>query len=298
MKPETKGAIGLAVANCIFGLTFMFSALALEVAVPFVINAVRFTIVFFILTLAILTRKFKFSLKGKPVWIPLLMGLFHPVLYFLCENYGMLMTSSAMSGTMLALTPVFTLILGRLLLGEKTSRSQVFFCFLSVFGVLLTTTGRKGGNFSWLGILLLLCSALACTLFSICTKKASLYFNTLEKTYLQFGVGAGVFLVLMLIQCRGQYEVMLLRPLANWQFWRSMLYLTCACSLTGVLLQNYSIKYVPVSRASVLANLATVISIFAGIVILKEPFSLIQITGAAIILISVYGITHPSKKSL
>ena len=51
---------------------------------------------------------------------------------------------------------------------------------------------------------------------------------------------------------------------------------------------NYGSYHIPVSQASIFANLTTVISIVAGVVILHERFTVPQMVGAAVILASVY----------
>ena len=54
------------------------------------------------------------------------------------------------------------------------------------------------------------------------------------------------------------------------------------------MLLNYGSGYVSVSQATIFANFTTVISIIAGVFILHEAFSIGQVAGAAIILLSVY----------
>ena len=82
----------------IFGMSFMFSKLALAVARPTVLLAFRFTVAVAAMTLVILLnalvgrvrgrKLFAFSLRGKPVYKLLLLGMVQPVAYFIFENYG------------------------------------------------------------------------------------------------------------------------------------------------------------------------------------------------------------------
>lgn len=48
----------------------------------------------------------EFSLKGKLLGNILLLALFRPILYFLCESYGVVYTSAAFAGTIVAVIPV------------------------------------------------------------------------------------------------------------------------------------------------------------------------------------------------
>lgn len=295
MQKKTFAFFMAALANSIFGFSFMFSDMAFEIVSPTVLLAVRFVVAFLVMNLLVLSGKFAFSLKGKPVWLLLALGLFQPILYFICENYGILYTSTAFSGTMIALVPVGSLVLSRLLLKEKTSKLQAACAFLSVFGVILTTFGSEGGQVSLAGFLLLLGAVASACFYNITTKRATEYFNALEKTYVQFAVGSAAFVILALVQTRGDFAAQVLFPLSNGKLWIGIAYLAVLSSVGAFLLLNYAIAYISVTQISILANLSTVISILAGILFLKEPFTSWQILGAAIILVSVYGVTREPR---
>ena len=97
-KTHTMSLVFALLASAIFGMSFMFSKLALAVAKPTVLLAFRFAVAFIAMTLVILANAligrlrgrplFAFSLKGKPIGSLVLLGLIQPVLYFFCENYG------------------------------------------------------------------------------------------------------------------------------------------------------------------------------------------------------------------
>ena len=92
-------------AATIFGMSFMFSKMALATAAPTVLLAFRFTVAVAAMSLVIALNAlvgkvrgkplFAFSLKGKPVGKLLLLGIVQPVAYFIFENYGILYTSAA-----------------------------------------------------------------------------------------------------------------------------------------------------------------------------------------------------------
>lgn len=295
MKKKTFAFLLAAIANSIFGFSFMFSDMAFELVSPVVLLAIRFVAAFLLMNLLVLSGKFSFSLKGKPVWLLLALGLFQPILYFICENYGILYTSTAFSGTMIALVPVGSLVLSSLMLKEKATKLQAACAFLSVFGVILTTFGSEGGSVSPAGFLLLLGAVVSACLYNITTKRATEYFNALEKTYIQFAVGSAAFVILALFQAHEDFANRILIPLSHGELWIGVAYLAVFSSVGAFMLLNYSIEYISVTQISILANLSTVISILAGILFLKEPFSLTQILGAAVILVSVYGVTREPK---
>ena len=93
MKRSTLATLAGLLGYSIFGFSFLFSKLALELTTPFVLLSVRFLTAFLVMNLLVLTGKMKLSLRGKPVRMLLLLGLVQPVVYFICENYGIALTS-------------------------------------------------------------------------------------------------------------------------------------------------------------------------------------------------------------
>lgn len=298
MNKNTKALIAVILGNGIFGFSFLFSKLALSLTVPTVLIAVRFTVAFLILNLIVLIGKgikkkdgtslIAFSLKGKPLKYVLLLALFQPVIYFPAENYGIVYTSSAFAGILIAVIPIAGIILDVILMKSKVTKKQVICAIASVLGVALTAIGAKDMTSSLKGILFLLVAVIAGALFYVFSKKSSEYYNPLERTYVMFGVGSVVYIIAALIQCRGDYKMVVSTVFVEPVFWISILYLAVISSVLAFLLLNFGSNYVSVSQATIFANLTTVISIIAGVVVLHESFSWQQLVGAAVILLSVY----------
>ena len=167
----------------IFGFSFLFSKIALNQTSPLILLAVRFTVAFVLMNVVILLAKLPFSLKGKPVRWLLLLGIIEPVVYFLCENYGIQMTTTSFSGIMLGTIPVFGLIFGRLFLKERFSPFQWACAVGSICGVALTCVGGEV-SFSGLGVALLLCAAMTAALFNVISTGISQQFSATERTYI------------------------------------------------------------------------------------------------------------------
>ena len=74
MNKTLKATVCCLLGYSIYGFSFLFSKVALDVCIPDVFLAWRFTLAFLILGLFLLTGKTKLSFKGKPVGKLLLMG--------------------------------------------------------------------------------------------------------------------------------------------------------------------------------------------------------------------------------
>lgn len=282
-------------AYAIFGFSFIFSKRALEITTPFVLLAVRFTVAFVLLNLLLLTKKFTIDLKSKPLKPLLLLGFLQPILYFICENYGVILLATSFIGTILALVPIASFIFGFIFLREKVSLFQILCAISSIFGVSLTTFGQNSGSFSWLGFFLLLAAVCATSLYNVLSRKISDRFNAFERTYVMFALGSLTFTVIALIQCGSRMQELMIKPLLNTNFWVPIIYLAILSSVGAFLMLNYAMTHLGVANASIFANITTVITILAGVLILNESFGLFQIIGSVIIVASAYGVNMPDK---
>ena len=298
MSVRNKALLAVMIGNSIFGFSFLFSKVALEVTIPSVMLAVRFTTAFLVLNLIAFfgtrirkkdgTPLIEFSLKGKPLKNIILLAIFQPVIYFCAESYGIAWTSSAFAGTIIAVIPLAGIIFDVLIMHVKVTRRQILCSVASVIGVGITTLGAKDTKASVIGLLLLLIAVASGALFYVFSKKAGEDYNPLERTYVMFGIGSVVYISLALVQCAGRYDTMILPALTSLEFWGCILYLAVISSVVAFMILNFGSSYVSVSEASIFANLTTVISIGAGIFIVGESFTPWQLIGAAVIIGSLW----------
>jgi len=294
MTKQTKATLAALLGYSIFGFSFLFSKVALELVSPFVLLSVRFLTAFLVLNLLLCTGKMKISLRGKPVHLLLLMGMVHPVIYFICETYGISMTTAAFSGIMIGMGPVAGVVFGALFLKERCTVLQIVCTVLSVVGVALTTTGGLG-NVPMAGFFLLLGALTASSLFPILSRKISGAFSPFERTYVMFGLGSIVFTAMALIQNRSNLPAVAV-SLMQGRFWISIGYLAVASSVVAFLCINYAATHISAARTIIFSNFVTVISVLAGIFIMGDSFTAVQLIGIVIIVASVYGVSFAGKK--
>lgn len=293
------------VASVIFGMSFMFSKLALAVAQPSVLLAFRFTVAVAAMTLVIAVnalagklqgrKLFAFNLYHKPVGRLVLLGLVQPVAYFIFENYGILYTSSAVAGTIIAAVPVCCILMDVLVLHERVTVKQVLCALGAVGGVALISAGGAV-MISALGLLFLLLTMLSDTLYYGISHDAAKRFTPFEMTYVMFSVGMAVFIPVALLQAGGLDSPMITAPLQSGGFWLAVLYLGLLSSVLAYGLLNFANSHLSVSETSLFSNVTTVVSVLAGVVLLKEPFSIWQMLGVAVILICVFAANVSGKK--
>ena len=281
--------------NAIWGFSFLFTRTALQVtAVPAVLLSMRFAIAFLIMTGMILLGKGSFRLKGKRVAPLLFLGLVEPVC-FLLETYGILYTNATVAGVVMAVSPIVSIWLAALLLHEIPSRGQLLYCMVPVVGVILiTVAGSDLGIVTPLGMILLLGNCFTAGAYRTANRKSAEEFSAFERTYAVVGISAVAFLVMAMIQLKGDVGAYL-APLGDVSYTASLLVLSVFCSVVAYLLVNYGSGLMSVAKMATFGAISTVCSTFAGVVLLKEPVSALVLVGAALIIWGVWQVTRKGK---
>lgn len=301
-KKTLLGTLAALFANVIFGFSFLFSTMALDVgAHPLVIISVRFTIAFLILSLLIVLRIVKVSFRGKRLLPVIFMGIAQPLLYFIFETYGLKMVSSAISGVVISLVPVFVMICYALFFHGKPTPLQVICCIVSVLGVIAISILSDGGEvkFSLLGIIFLLLAVASSTVFNILSNRSSQEFSPIERTYVMFAIGAVGFNLLSFAVLRGEYIPEILSSVQHPEFNIAVIYLAIISSICAFLMYNFATANIDMVRASSFSGIISVVSMLAGIFILDEKVSVPQLICCIVIIVAVYGVNYvPKNKRL
>ena len=99
--------------------------------------------------------------------------------------------------------------------------------------------------------------------------------------------------MLALVHCRGSLTEYF-RPLSEPSYLIAVLFLSLGCSVIAYFLSGYAIGRLSVARETVFANLTTAVSVFAGAVFLREPFTWLSLLCCLLILGGIYGVQRCS----
>lgn len=285
---------GLAVAT-IFGFSFLFTKQALEGINPFHLLGFRFAVAFILLTILRFLGIIKVDVKGKRLNLLLLLALFQPVIYFICETTGIKLTSASEAGMMVALIPVAVTILGALFLKEIPTKKQFVFIITSVFGVLFIIIMKSNPEVEGqlTGIFILLGAVISAGIYNILSRKSSLQYRPVEITYIMMLIGAIVFNLIATVQhiIEGNLHNYL-QPLSNSSILIAIGYLGILSSVLAFFLLNFMLSEIEASRAAVFTNLTPVIAVIAGVVFRNESFYWFHAVGGFLILIGVWGTNY------
>lgn len=290
-KGQIKGVLSALTANLIFGFSFIFSKMALNVAQPLLILAVRFTVAFLALNLLIVLGVFKPRFKGKKIGGLMLMSIAQPLTYFIFELYGLKLTSSALSGIIIALVPVGVALFSGFILGEKPTVWQIICSIVSLVGVTAVSIVSNNGSKSHiLGILLLVGAVISATAFNLLSRNCSKDFSPFERTYFMFLVGSVGFNLIAAVILKKDYIKGIATAFQNTEFIIAIIYLAVISSVAAFMLYNYSTTKITAICSSSFSNIITVISVLAGVLILNEDFSPLQLILCLPIIAGVWGV--------
>lgn len=299
MKDTTKGYYAITLQSSIIGLSYMFVKIALQSTHPIDLLAHRFTIAAMAILIFRICKTNTISIKWRDVLNILPLSIMYPFLFFLFQTLGLDIVSSTAAGIIYAITPILTLIIANIILGESISPKQKALMSLSICGVIFINmmSGQDTGNSMYIGFLYIFLSAVSAALCTVFTRKLSKHYSTFILTYIMTLLGCISFNILSIIRhlLEGTISAYF-DPFTNLSFVFPILYLGIASSLLTSLLSTYSLGKLEASTVGQFNNLSTVISILAGVLYLKELLYGYQYIGITAILIGTIGFSYLNKQ--
>ena len=130
----------------------------------------------------------------------LLLAFFEPLIYFLCETYGLKVTGSpTLSAMVIATIPIFSIAAGMMFFKEKINFINIIGIIFSLVGIVMVAMakGELGEHFIW-GIVLLLIAVIAEVGHASLTKSLSGNYSSQIIVMYQFLIGSVYLLPLFL----------------------------------------------------------------------------------------------------
>ncbi|TWH47302.1 DMT family transporter [Sporomusa sp. KB1] len=282
----------------IIGFSFMFVKIALTSASPMDTLAHRFTIAFLAASIPLVAKQVRLDINSKDFIAILPLATLYPALFFAFQAFGLVYTSSSEAGIIQASVPIFTLVLAAHFLKEHSTKWQKLSTLLSVAGVvyIFVMKGFVPELANTKGIILILLSTLSAACYNVLARNLTRQYSLTVLTYIMAMLGMITFNGIAIIQHVTAHTLAYyFAPFTNRNFFVSTLYLGVLSSLGTSFLSNYALSKMEASKMSVFNNLATLITIFAGVVFLHEKLEYFHVIGAAIIIIGVVGTNFLGK---
>ena len=275
----------------IWGFSYIFSKMAMDVSSPEILLSIRYIIAFALMNVLCLTGKFKVSFKGKKnIKSLFIMGLLEPV-YFYFESYGILYTNATFSGVIMSVVPIVSILFAVIFIKEYPTKKQALFCLLPIAGVIIMTiSGSALGIVSPIGVILLLCTCVASASYKTVNRKSAEDFTAFERTYIVMFISSVIFTISALVSVKGDLR-QYINPVFNFNFIVPVLILSIFCSVVANVFVNYAAGKISVAKLSTFGTLTTIWSMFAGVLFLNEPMTVLSFIGSIFILIGIWQVT-------
>lgn len=295
-KDAAISYILLTVTSVIFGFSFLVTRDALEALGVFQLLGLRFLTAALAMTILAVTGLVKVRLSLAKLKMLLPLALLQPLIYFTGETLGIELTSATESGMMIALIPITIALFSGAVAKEKLTARQWISVGISVGGVALIVASQDLiGSGSIPGYLLLLAAVTVEGLYCALTRKVSVQCSPFEITFVIVWVGTIVFNIIGVSVAAsdgtvGQYISAALQP----GVLEGILYLGILASTISYFGVNYALAKIKVCNTAGFANLTTVVSVLAGVILGGETLLPLQIAGIVLILLSIWGIAGGS----
>lgn len=287
-------AYGAAIANVIIvGFSFMFVKISLQFINTSDILAYRFSIAILFIFIFYLFGWIHPKIHLGNVIKILPLAILYPLFFFFFQALGLVYLSSVEAGIFQATTPIFTMILASLFIREKTTFVQKGGILISVLGIvyIFIMKGVSIGELNWIGIFFILISAFSNGFYNVLARKMTKDYSAMDLTILMTIIGFIAFNISAIGEhiingTMGQF----FSPLKNPLLFFSILFLGCLSSLGTSFLTNFALSKIEATKVGIFGNLSTLITLFAGVIFLKEKLFYYHYIGAILVIFGVISV--------
>lgn len=234
-----------------------------------------------------------FYLAMLPKWYPLpykkgdwkyllLLVMFEPCLFFLCETFSMKFTTASQGGVIAACFPLCTAVIAWIFLKEKITKRTVAAIVLAVIGVAGSSYFAEGdakASNPLLGNMLMFGAVLSSSSYAVCVRFISRRYSFLSISAIQAIGGSLAFFPALFLAPMPQAVAM--SSLA------ALLYMGVGVGILAYLLLNFSLKYLEAGIVSLFGNLIPVFTLIFAYVFLGERLNIPQVACVGIALLGV-----------
>jgi drug/metabolite transporter (DMT)-like permease len=199
---------------------------------------------------------------------------------------GLKYTSVAHSSIIVALTPVFTLLVASLRGQERITALRLAGLAASIAGVAVLATARAGGGATGPSLLGDFFAALSCfsfALFAVLGKEITHHFSPISLN--AAGYTLGMFMMLP-VAARELWQGSAAG--ASPQAWLALAYMAVGASVIAYIIFYWALRHTAASKVTSLSYIQPVLVTVLGVIFLRERLTAAEVGGAAVVLGGVY----------
>ena len=211
----------------------------------------------------------------------LLLALFEPFIYFICETLGLKLTGSpTLSAMVIATIPIFSIGAGIFFFKEKINFINVIGILFTLVGIIMVAMakGELGEKFIW-GVVLLLIAVISEVGHASITKSLSGNYSSQIIVMYQFLIGSVYLLPLFIWKGLGRFSI---ETHFSAEVWYPIICLAVLCSSLAFSLWVSTIKNLGVAKSSIFSALIPVAAAIIAWVIGHEHLNSRQWIGIGV----------------
>lgn len=288
MTPRTAAILKALFTVTVWGGSFIATKIAIQQITPITLIWLRFGIGMLILAGVVLWRR----QAALPAWRDLpylaLLGFLGIAFHQALQAYGLETSQASTTAWIVATIPVFTALLGWLVLKEKLGWVKALGIGLAAGGVLLVvSSGNLGnifsGNFGSPGDLLILISAPNWAVFSVLSRRGLSRFKPAWMMLWVMGIGWLLSNPLFFIG-NGLADIARLTP----DGWWAVLFLGVICSAVAYIFWYDALAVLPATQVGAFIYLEPLVTVIVAALMLGEPITWASLAGGAVITLGVF----------
>ena len=275
----------------VWGLTFVSTKVLLGYLSPIEILLARTVLGFAVL--CIIRPRFLRLQRRSHELLFAAAGFTGTFCYYLAENTALQFADASFVSVAVSTAPLFTAILGFLLLRESGFGVRFVIGFvLAISGIALISFDEGPAHASLLGVALCLASALAWAFYSIIVKRLSSYgYETIAVTKRTFAWGL-VFMLVLYLPIDGSFPF---AALADPIVWGNLAFLGILASAGCFVTWGFSVKHLGPSIASAYIYLQAPMTVVWAAILLGEPITVSIVVGFVLVVAGLILSTHGSN---
>jgi drug/metabolite transporter (DMT)-like permease len=287
-KNQSIAMLEVTIAVSLWGASFIATKVALQEISPATVVWLRFLIGSLILGLTMLIRR-----QAKiPSWGDLayfaLLGFIGISFHQWLQSTGLVTAQASTTAWIVATTPIFIALLGRVFLREHLGWLGIIGMCLATFGVLLVVSeGELGlirlGEFGTPGDILILISAVNWAVFSILSRRG-LKIHPVMRMLFYIMVFGWLFSSLLFFANSGPKELANL----SLQGWFSIAFLGIFASGFAYIFWFDALNILPTTQVGAFLYFEPIVTVVVAALVLNEPLLLASLFGGLAILVGVW----------
>jgi len=275
-------------AVLVWGASFIATKVALTEVSPITVVWVRFAMGVAVLGIALAVSRQWAPVGARTLAAFAGLGLVGITFHQWLQSNALVTSQASTSGWIVATTPVFMAILGRIALNERLGAMRGAGIALAAVGVVLVVTrGHPAsllhGHFGAPGDLLIVASAPNWAVFSVLSRRALRSHPAVRMMAYVMAIG-WLSSTVLLVLGPGLAEI----PRLSARGWAAVTFLGIACSGLAYIAWYDALQKMPAAEAGALLYLEPLVAMAVAAAVLHEPVTLATVAGGAVILFGVW----------